>query len=333
MTTQQPQGPGRRRRTLITAGAIGVPVITALAVAVPLLTDLGTKRTSPDSVAVISSEPSPIPTPTATAIERADEASPAQTESATQVSQTIGEETQWPQGDLDWAIPVTAPIASFPTGTVVDAGCTPEQLAWLNQHAHHAETSDTLFLTLHNTAASGGALPLGNIRFEGSEVPAGAWVRFECRSGGRGDGGGMQPMLLHTDGSSALYGEAMFVDDDSKPTGSPVVINLSPGELAQVPLTRHQDVDTQRAYEGRILADPLDGSGTTVSLADDVQFKRDPLPGYFLGYGPQHDEFQCGRPDPAGINEWGRVPAINTTCTAQEAATLLLEANAQASVQ
>lgn len=73
----------------------------------------------------------------------------------------------------------------------------------------------------------------------------------------------------------------------------------------------------------------LDGSGESVSLADDVEFVRDPLPGYYIGYGG-NPELLCGRPDPAGPDEWGNLGSIRVECTPQEAAVLLLEASGEA---
>lgn len=249
---------------------------------------------------------------------------------------------------LDWRVPVDAPFETFPTNFVQNTSsgetwldCSEEQFAWLEEHAqpYDATSSSSVFnLTLRNTANEGGALPLGNIRFEGEEVDSAPWVALQCTVGGRGNAGGLQPMLINVDGSEAVYGEVLSAySEDAQPEGSPVTVNLAPGEINELVLTRDLGVDLQRQYEGRFLADVLDGSDETVILANEVSFKRQNVPGFkihYIGYDNQPEgeagQMLCIRPigEP---NEYGNFEEYDKrACSTAEVVDMLKDAAAAA---
>lgn len=239
-----------------------------------------------------------------------------------------------------WQIPVSAPLATFPDTPAQESGyysCSPEQIAWLETHAHEG----TVFgwgkfdLSLLNTADGGGSLSLSNVRFEGDEVASEPLVTFHCPMGGMGSAGS-QSITVGVTGAPAVWGPGSGAD--AQPEGSVATINLAPGAASPVQLLRAPEVDTQRQYEGRFLADLVDDSGETVILAENVAFRRESAPGFFVGYGGAgfvDGILRCGvpveEPVPGGSGET-RIAADTRTCTLSEAAeTLRLAAAAAAS--
>ncbi|WP_217132251.1 hypothetical protein [Leucobacter chinensis] len=247
---------------------------------------------------------------------------------------------------IDWKVPVDAPFETFPTNFIqpessesVWLECSDEQFAWLKEHAEPFDSmsdSNAFNLSLRNSANTGGSLPLGNLRFEGTEAESVAWVALECSIGGRGAAGGAQPMYIDIDGSEAVYGEVLSsYAEDAQPEGSPVTVNLAPGEITELVLTRDRNVNTQRTYTGRFLADVLDGSDDTVILANDVVFQRQRVLGYkihYIGvdYAPEGEagSMLCIRPvgEP---NEQGFFDESDrSACSTAEVAEMLAEAAA-----
>lgn len=264
------------------------------------------------------------------------------------VGELESQETPSHARPIDWKVPVDAPFETFPTNFVqsehsesVWLECSDEQFAWLEEHAKPFDSmsdSNAFNLTLRNSANTGGSLPLGNLRFEGAETESVAWVALECSIGGRGAAGGMQPMYIDIDGTEAVYGEVLSsYAEDAQPEGSPVTVNLAPGEITELVLTRDRNVNTQRNYEGRFLADVLDGSDDTVVLANDVVFQRQKVLGYkihYIGvdYAPEGDagSMLCIRPvgEP---NEQGFFDESDRrACSTAEVAEMLAEAAAVA---
>ena len=174
-------------------------------------------------------------------------------------------------------------------------------------------------------------MPIGNIRFVGEEIETVPLVSFQCPVGGRGSAGGQQPLLIRVTGEEALYGEAVGVEgEDVQPVGSPVTLNLAPGEVSVITLTRDDSVDTQRRYEGRFVADIVDGSGESLILAEDVAFRRAPVSGYYVGYesGARSNIFECASPTfSTEFSSYDATP-LARACTLGEAAAVLREAAA-----
>lgn len=315
-TAQGTSRPRRLMKTIGIASAVVIPFITAATIAIPMIAKLTEKETSVDTFAVISK--------------------PDATYSNAEV---IGEETTY-ESELefgeyykDWQIPADAPMVSFPSqfgGDAPNFQCSQEQLDWLHEHAQPIiRMSSGFTLTLHNSASTGAALPLGNIRFIGEEVGSTPLVYFDCLMGGRGATGGSQPALIDVTGDEAIYGEPLDASGEAvMPEGSPVTINLGPGEVQVLTLTRSAQVDMQRAYEGKFVADVIDGSQRTVVLADNIRFERSNVPGFafsatekFSGaaFAPLAGTLHCGRdPDLSGMNF--------SPCSSTEAVEFLKEA-------
>lgn len=235
-----------------------------------------------------------------------------------------------------WNIPITAPIETFPDTPTYEGGlyttCSKEQVAWLREHALEASPSGSgqFDLTLQNNAADGGALSVTDLRFDGEEVPSEPLVHFGCPVGGRGMGP-QQQMLVDIDGSSAVWSAP--TSEGEMPEGSLVTVNLAPGEATPVRLIRSGAVDRQRQYAGRFLADIEGETVETVVLAADVEFTREAVPRFFLGYGvmAQADGlFRCGVPSTGpqfeGDETWEHSLTF-ATCSVQDAVDILRRAS------
>lgn len=312
--------PPKPRKLLKAVGigaAIVLPLITAVGIVVPAIAKLGERASSLETLSV------------ETAV---DPYADAEVIGAAEVQSAFSKDSR-----SDWEIPVSAPIASFPLdntpnefGEFID--CSEAQLEWLEEHAKLGPgTGSAAFnLTLRNTSTTGASLPLGNIRFIGEEVESGPTVRFQCPTGGRGDTGGNQPLLIKVTGEESLYGEALNASGEGvMPEGSPVTLNLAPGEVSVVTLTRDASVDTQRRYEGRFIADLVDGSGETVVLAEEVTFKRAAVEGFYIGFpsGQMTADFVCLSPTVYGEIDSRGFPRP-APCTLSQAAEILREAEA-----
>lgn len=274
--------------------AIGLSVFAALAtiagIAIPLIVSANDKTSSADSLDV--REPG--------VSNSADPSAPAAT-----AFEVIGEleDQSVPREPSFWAVPVTAPVASFPDNLIIEnefgGRCSDDQSTWLREFAiplseyKDLQRSPSFLLTLHNHATTGGSLSLGNIRFEGEEVDSVPLVVFWCPFGSSGDVPPLQTIDIDATGAAAVWSEvgengfldAMYGSDSIQPPGTPVVLSLAPGQVRPVIFLRSPTVDTQREYQGRFLADLLDGSGQTVVLAEDVAFHRELLDGFGFGYG------------------------------------------------
>jgi hypothetical protein len=265
---------------------------------IPLVVDANEKETSADSLDVRPSTGADAPPAAAKPVA---------------VFELIGEleGRVFEQTPESWAIPVSAPLESFPTSvasTQSGISCSDDQVAWLTAHAVPLDDwhptlspsksrSGEFLLTLRNDATTGGALALGNIRFDGAEVDSEALAWFSCPRTGKGAQPNPQTIELDTTGAPAVWSEPVGNEAGaSQPAGTPAVINLSPGEILPLRVLRAESVDTQREYSGRFLADLLDGRGETVILSESVTFHRETLPGFWFGWGYTFDPDQllCG---------------------------------------
>lgn len=172
------------------------------------------------------------------------------------------------------------PLAEFPVSEPDPTmwGCTDEQLAWLDANGvptPGTATLDKTYLlvneTLHNTATSGGALSVRNIRVEG-EFADQQPPRFQvaCLSGGYGEiGPPIFALATIGDPTPAVFIENteaadFFPADQLVPAdliGTPVTINLQPGEEASMFLFL-DTVDPSRDFIGRVVSDVVVGSET-----------------------------------------------------------------------
>lgn len=323
---------GRRRviRTLSITAAVLFPAITIASIGVPLLANMDQRNSSAETFSARG----------------ADDGTLLGTDSATEPEpdlEVIGVAAERHAREVngiivDWQMPTDAPFESLPLNFVegqVGLQCSAEQNAWLSEHAKPMRTSSYFGMALHNTANAGDVLSLENIRFDGSERDSAPWVYFQCLYSGMGGGDCGQPILIDITGQPAVYapGTQCGQEQEFQPEGSPVVINIPSGAIHDLALMRSENVDTQQEYEGRFVADVL-GTGETVVLQESVEFFRERVPGYRLGFvymssDPDRGKLLCGRPDPAGTKDyWGRPTPIDTVCSMTEARELLREAAA-----
>lgn len=328
LTAQQPLSPGVTQtavrakkprsvgKLIGTVAAVVLPLITIASVGIPLLANMNERESSADTLNV------------------ADRSSSSRTPGE---KTALGEISVEAHSGIDWLVRADAPIETFPLDAPEsDSGtytvCSPAQFEWLEKYAEpadlHHDPSASFDVVLHNSSTTGASMPIGNIRFVGEEVESVPLVTFQCPTGGRGAHPGGQPLLIRVTGEEALYGEPLDVTgDDVQPVGSPVTLNLAPGEVSTLTLTRDESVDKQRRYEGQFIADLLDGSNEQLVLADEVVFRRAPVAGFYIGYesGMMSNVFECG--SPTFSTEFGPTGRpIPRPCTLAEAAVVMQEA-------
>ena len=304
----------RRRSALKILGiaaAIALPLITAVTVTITVLANMNERASSASSLEAQSERASADPFVDAAVIGAV-------------------EEDGWQNMVL---LPLDAPLSEFPVPAGVeeswgtDYPCGDEQFDWLAEHGERYNPDapqNTFTVTLRNTATSSGSLALGNIRFVGEEFEEQPRYSFVCNWGGRGAGTLSQMLVVGAEGEEAVYSEPVNASGaEEMPAGSPVTLNLAPGEVLVVTLTRGDWVDPQKSYRGRFVADVQDGSGETVVIAEDIVFHRDPLDGFTLYYGAMGTPdgvFYCARE--------GTSKNSGDPCTLEEAARYAREAAA-----
>ncbi len=286
------------------AAAIALPLITAVTVTITVLANMNERASSASSLEAQSERAGADPFVDAAVIGAV-------------------EQDGWQNMVL---LPLDAPLAEFPVPAGVeeswgtDYPCGDGQYDWLAEHGERYNPDapkNTFTVTLRNTATSSGALALGNIRFVGEEFEEQPRYSFVCNWGGRGAGTLSQMLVVGAEGEEAIYSEPVNASGaEEMPAGSPVTLNLAPGEVLVITLTRGDWVDPQKSYRGRFVADVQDGSGETVVIAEDIVFHRDPLSGFALYYGAMGTPdgvFYCAREgtsknpgDPCTLDEAAR---------------------------
>lgn len=230
-----------------------------------------------------------------------------------------------------WQIPISAPLETFPGDLESRDGymsCGEKQYTWLEEHARENKWDGwgKFTLTLQNDATSGGSVTLTNIRFEGEEVASEAVVAFVCPVAGMGSRTEQQ-ILINTSGESAKWGPEKDTEG-ARPEGSPVSLFLAPGEALPLELVRAPEVDTQREYAGRFVAEIVSEAEETVVIASNALFHREVVPGYKIAYD-MDGNLECSIPLTGPRFEGDKVwqdTSDTTPCTLSEAADLLKQA-------
>lgn len=197
-----------------------------------------------------------------------------------------------------WAVPLSAPIDTFPGALEEHVGgqmlCSAEQFEWLEAFATPLTGAEmgapAISLRIANEATTGGMLSLSNVRFEADGQYQDGWVQLYCPAGDRGPGTSSQPVLLVPNGESAVFGEGdpyWPYPDELVPAGTPVTINLGPGEIMHYRLGLTPDTSLNGVYTGRIVADLADGSGTTVELVGGVTLGPGGPPQFAMGFSSE----------------------------------------------
>jgi len=190
----------------------------------------------------------------------------------------------WPiRGGQVW---IDAPWAEFPVSDKPyvegdEHSCTDQQIAWLtangipNPEQGHldGETLGLVSEDLLNTAESGGAISVRNIRVEGEFLPdTRPRVSFWCFAGGVG--GIEVPIYARAvigDSTPAWFIENTDTFDSPTPLdliGTPVTINLAPGESTSFYLFL-DTIDRSKDFKGRVVADVIAGDQTYLHVVDE----------------------------------------------------------------
>jgi hypothetical protein len=261
--------PHRRRNILIAVGSAAATLITAATLVIPFVFDLTQRESGADTVEVTDREAAAAePAPTAVA-----EAAPASLATFDELAFS-GDQDGIP-GWRGGTIAIDAPFADMPLDTG-EMGCSDAQSAWLKTHAVRNDTRAVVNGQPHilvsgeirNTATTGGAVSLRNLRVEGEfETPTPRFT-IECQKGGEGAGA---PPIWTTavlgDPSPAVYMEnpdaAQYGWEGTPPdlVGTPFTENLDPGEYSQLFLLL-SGIDDTRDFTGRVVTDVVSGTET-----------------------------------------------------------------------
>lgn len=282
---ETPSDPPRPKipRKLIAIGAALVTVITAATIIIPIVADANRRETSAETLTVETNEPLAA-APASVGVDLAAGFNPY-------------DQTGDGKSDI-WAIPLDA-VETMPFD---GDGCTPERLAWLAEN--NLQDSVPPAVTLRNDATDGSAMTVDDIRFEGDRSDEVTRVVY-LQCAGYGGDAGIQFVEVPLAGGAAVYGEPPWGDSTSglAPAGSPVVLNLSPGELVQLMLYANRDGFSGR-FSGSIVADvTADDATQPVTLAADLDFYTLESIGTMYLYA---GELDCGWGSctPAQANDW-----------------------------
>lgn len=294
--------PGPRKR-LLAIGAVVAPIITVAAVVIPLTASMTERQTSDAALQV------------------SDDAKPTH--------ETIGSVADSDKEFVSMLLPTDAPITGFPLAEDGESSyCTDEQLGWLIANGvvpmgyEGYVGRNSLTLTLRNTASTGGALSLSDLRFEGEEVnDVPFYISFSCPFSGGATGGG-QLALLSSNGAAAVYTDGVYnealLSEDRQPPGSPVTVNLDPGEVTDLKLVRDRATKPTKMFTGRVMAES--STGATVILADSVTLHPFPVDGFQIRYSRSDDTLSC-KQQPNDPETYEFAP-----CTVAEAETYMRQA-------
>jgi len=155
--------------------------------------------------------------------------------------------------ERDYAVPATAPFATFPSG---EAGtCTAAQQQWLESHGTRITTR--YLLDLRNVASSGAMLALKSFRATGTTTGAPPAVRVVCDPDGAA-APTVQAARLPIGRASdvAYFDKSAFGQTAKGIPDSPVVWNLAPGETGQLVL----DLYPTESFDGTLTTTAFSGS-------------------------------------------------------------------------
>jgi hypothetical protein len=270
----------RPPRWLIATGAALVTLVTAATIIIPIVADANRRDTSTDTLTIQEQPPAAEGTAPAVGVDLAAGFNPY-------------DQTGDGVSDI-WAIPLEA----FESMPFDGDGCTPERLAWLAENNLQDSVPPTV--TLRNDATDGSAMTIDGIRFEGERSSESTRVvAMQCA--GYGGDAGIQFVDVPLAGGTAVYGAPPWGDSTLgvAPAGSPVVLNLSPGELVQLMLYANRDGFTGN-FTGSIVADVTVGDTTDkVVLAERLNFYTLEYMGDFYFFDPIACDLRDCTPDEA----------------------------------
>lgn len=278
-----------RKSVVRTAFAVFASGIAVLAVAIPIILSNSGEETSAETLVV---EPERLQeTGDAPEAEQAVEselgAEPGDNEIviAAEADTPIGEfvpfdsqlrETGQPVLETSWLIPISMDLSGYPFAD--EEYCGLEQARWLRAHGALAISDQFAWeVDVLNEAASGGAISLTNIRFEGELQPAEPTVYMYCGPENiGGESGGIQPIDLRVDGSPAVFGSTELVFEPSDllgVEGEIATVNVSPGQLRRISLRlyeSHWSLEPATEYRGALVADMLSPEEKRVILVEEI---------------------------------------------------------------
>ncbi|MFK0007789.1 hypothetical protein ACIQTZ_12105 [Paenarthrobacter sp. NPDC090520] len=160
-----------------------------------------------------------------------------------------------PDTVVHFALPVGAPIDSFPAGGPL---CTAEQETWLDQHGVRFQRD--YILDLRNSAGGGSSIAVANVRgVPETSTPVGAAFVVECDKSGDGGVVAEPGRLLLDSGEGAFFDETAFGPAGSGQPNTPLAYNLRPGETGQVVLSFAAKSD----FKGQVVASVSVGDQTS----------------------------------------------------------------------
>ena len=132
-----------------------------------------------------------------------------------------------------YALPLTAPVDTFPVGGPV---CTSEQQAWLA--AYGVRFQRDYLVEVRNTASSGSSIALTNFHGAGDSVNAsGSAVIVECDVTGESGVVTEPARLVLSSGEAAFFDKTIHGSTGQGQPNAPLAYNLRPGETGQIVLS------------------------------------------------------------------------------------------------
>lgn len=170
-----------------------------------------------------------------------------------------------------FALPVGAPIETFPTGGLL---CSAEQEEWLQQHGVRFQRD--YLVEVRNSAGDGGSLAVGN--FHGvadSSTPVRAAYIVECDKLGDSGVVAEPARLLLDSGEGAFFDKSLMGPAGTGQPNTPLAYNLRPGETGQIVLSLSALSD----FEGEVKINVAAGDDTSEVTVATAQKERLKLPG------------------------------------------------------
>lgn len=261
---------GRAKAVVLAAGGVLATLVTAATIVIPIISDTAERRTSVQTLDTVDDEepltllaPTEAPVPAVAALEPYTDLTLEHTDPV------------W----YDGTIAFDAPFTEFLVGT--EEYCDATASAGLVAHGVPDELTTEiagepvrLFMELlRNTATTGGAIAVDNLRVDGEfveqEVPR---LSISCVRGG--EGGAAQPVFARAtfgDDSPAVFAEDPWGGSGTEglpAIGTPFSANLAPGEYLELDLII-DGVDVTRDFVGRVTMEVHSGDDTKLAVIEE----------------------------------------------------------------
>lgn len=271
--------PQRQWRLIGVIAGFVVPVVTIATLVIPILADAGQRESSADTLAV--REDGTDQSPALAALDSVD-----------LTSEPWGGAIH-PGLGFSVDLPVDAPLETFPLDPSGQngLGCSQAQVDWLAQYRVVPDGGSEL-IDLRNTANSGGAITIRNVRVEGEFVRQDpARFIFYCDGGGAGTEPDFVVVEVTLGDPSPGIVKYDYRSGSPIPPGTVFSMDLAAGELVQMYL-EVETLDPSQDFFGRIVADVVvDGETQQIVLQEGWLWRSVPTIRQFTALWTSSDAF------------------------------------------